>query len=205
MLKAVVFDYDGTIADTIPAIFSEYQRVAGLMGLREVSFDEFKKVIGLPWEDVLQTLWPKIKTSEFSSLYRGEMEKPKLFSGVQETLRGLSQKYALGILTSRGRKTLMEQTEEIGLDRVLFKGVFYKDNSKYHKPDGRALTYVFEQMNVVSSEAVYVGDGFVDAICARSAGCRFIGVLSGGLTREDFISEGVSEVLSDISELPQII
>ncbi|MBU0762070.1 MAG: HAD family hydrolase [Candidatus Altiarchaeota archaeon] len=205
MLKAVIFDYDGTLVDTIPQIYGEYLRAMKILGLREIGFDEFKRVIGLPWENVLTTLWPGIDVSEFSKVYRSGMESPKPFQDMDEVLRRLSKDYVLAMLTSRGEKTLTQQVNSLSLDMGLFKRVFHRNNTLYHKPDGRALKQVCESLSIASSDAVYVGDGFVDAECARNAGCRFIGVLSGGLSREDFEGVGVSEVISSISFLPKVL
>ncbi len=205
MFKAVVFDYDGTLVDTIPQIYAEYQRVGTKMGLKPIGFPEFKRVIGLPWEQVIRTLWPDADVAAFSKNYVGASEKPRLIGGVNEALLALSKRYRLAILTSRGEKSLKKQFTEVGLDEPLFDAVLHRDNTLHHKPDPRALRQAFDALSVGVAECVYVGDGFVDAECALKAGCRFIGVLTGGLTRADFKSVGVAEVLPSVSEITSVI
>lgn len=205
MIKAIVFDFDGTLIDSTDSIWREYQRVSKIMGLRRITFREFASHLGRPWEKVLESIWPGVDVWEFSRIYRQDREKTTLLANVTETLEELNKNYVLALLTSRGRRTLYKHLDSVGMKKELFKLIFYKESLKEHKPDPRALQHACEKLNLKPSEVIYVGDSIVDAECSLSAGIRFVGVLTGGTERSDFTKIGVKHVIDSMEELPELV
>jgi len=205
MIKVVVFDFDGTLVDSTESIFREYQRVVKLMGLREISYAEFRRELGKPWNKVLESLWPGVDVRKFSEVYRQEKEKTELLAHVPEALAELHGRFRLALLTSRGEKTLYGILEESGIRKETFEVILHKDSLHAHKPDPEALRHLLRVMKLKPGEAVYVGDSVVDAACAKAAGVAFVGVLTGGATRGEFEGLGVSHVISSMEELPALI
>ncbi len=205
MIRAVVFDFDGTLVDSTESIFREYQRVVEIMGLREISYGEFRRELGKPWDKVLETLWPGVDVGEFSIVYRQEKEETELLAHVPEALRELGRRFRLALLTSRGEKTLYRILGESGISKETFEVILHKDSLHAHKPDPEALHHLLRLMRLKPGEAVYVGDSVVDAACAKAAGVAFVGVLTGGATREEFEGLCVSHVISSMEELPALI
>jgi phosphoglycolate phosphatase len=205
MLKAVIFDFDGTLVDTIGSIWAEYQRVIVSMGLPKVTHREFTKNIGRAWDQIIEEFWPGIDPKEFTRHYHVEAESVKPIPGVQEALETLSKEYALAIMTSRGGKTFIPHLKKGGIDPKLFKAVFHRNDLKYNKPDPRALSPVFKALKLMPEETIYVGDSVIDAECAIKAGAGFIAVRTGGAYDADFIELGVKEILDSVAMLPEIL
>ncbi len=205
MVDAVVFDFDGTLVDSVPSIWREYQRVMEVMNLKDVTHREFTKHVGRPWEQVLRSLWPDIDVLEFTKNYRSSDESLKPFKGVGKTFKYLSKKYKLAIMTSRGESSLVKNLKDPEINLKLFDGVFHRNNLRFHKPDPRAITQVCESLGVKPEDTIYVGDSIVDARCALDAGAGFIGVLSGGAWEEDMRGEGVKVVLESVVDLPNVL
>jgi HAD superfamily hydrolase (TIGR01662 family) len=205
MIKAVVFDFDGTLVDSTESIFQEYRRVVKIMRLREISYEEFRRELGKPWDRVLETLWPGVDVKKFSEVYRQEKEKTGLLSHVREALGELRRRYRLAVLTSRGEKSLYRILKESGIEGDTFEVVLHKDVSPAHKPDPEALRHLMRVMKLKPKEVVYVGDAIVDAECAKAAGVAFVGVLTGGATREELKKLRVKHIISSMKELPPLV
>jgi phosphoglycolate phosphatase-like HAD superfamily hydrolase len=204
MEKAIIFDFDGTLADTIPSIWAEYQRVMEVMGLPKITHRTFTQHVGRTWEDIIRTFWPGIDPQEFTRNYRIGSEEVKPFPGVHEAISVLRTRYRLSIMTARGG-TIGEWIARTSLDESAFESVWHKEMLRYNKPDPRALLQVCEGLRLEPVEAIYVGDSVIDARCALDAGLRFIGVLSGGGYIEDFKEAGVADVIPSVAQIPSLL
>jgi len=205
MITAVLFDFDGTLIDSVKSVWKEYRRTARVLNLPKRRFEDFARQLGKPWESALISLWPGIDVKKFTEVYRLEREQVMAIDGVLEALGRLKGRYKLGILTSRGGKTLFKHLESTGIGTQAFDLILHKESLRNHKPNPDALYQACEELGIRPSEAVYVGDARVDVQCARAAGMKFIGVLTGGATRKDFEECGVSgkDILETIKDLPE--
>lgn len=203
--KAVLFDFDGTIIDSVESVWKEYQRTAKALNLPERKFKDYARQLGRPWEEALQNIWPRVDVKRFTEVYRLEKEQVKAIEGVSETLRRLKGRYWLGILTSRGSRTLYRHLASTRIDEKIFDVILHRESLRNHKPDPRALYQACGELGVKPEEAVYVGDAIVDAECALAAGIRFIGVLTGGAKEEDFLRAGIPKenIISTLKQLPE--
>jgi phosphoglycolate phosphatase len=204
MADAVVFDFDGTLVDTIGSIWGEYQRAIASMKLKPITHREFTRHIGRAWDDIIRTFWPGIDPKEFTRHYRMSAERVETIPGAQEALKELRGRHELALMTSRGR-TLYGHMKKAGLDAGVFKGVFDREMLRYNKPDPRALLQVCEELKFKPSRTIYVGDSVIDAQCANAAGTGFVAVLTGGAYVEDFRAEGVKDILKSVAELPALL
>jgi phosphoglycolate phosphatase len=202
MVGVVVFDFDGTLVDSVGSIWAEYVRVMDLMGLRKVSYSEFSGHVGKTWDQVLLGLWPDVDVDEFTRLYRVDAEVVKPVPGVLSVLRELGGSYTLAVLSSRGNKSLMKYLRVLGFEERLFSRIYHRDNVVCHKPDPGVFEQISLDLGVESSELVFVGDSLVDAECSKGAGVRFIGVLTGAASEGDFRGAGFGEVVESVADLP---
>ncbi|MBD3387860.1 MAG: HAD-IA family hydrolase [Candidatus Altiarchaeales archaeon] len=202
MAELLVFDFDGTLVDSIGSVWAEFQNVMETMDLEKVTRAEFNRHVGRSWDDVIRSLWRGIDPAEFTRHYNIRAEKASLFEGEEEALKKLSKGHTLAIMTGRGRETLYNHIRAASLDLSLFKAVYHKNNLEYPKPDPRSLEQVCRELGFEPSDSVYVGDSIVDAECSSKAGVGFIGVLSGGTSREEFSEWGVTDTIRDVTELP---
>ncbi|MFC2163119.1 HAD family hydrolase [Candidatus Altiarchaeota archaeon] len=205
MSQVIVFDYDGTLVDTVPGIWAEFKRVRNEMGLHEVSYHDFCMHVGKPWAKVLKGLWPDVDVSEFSAAYDKQAEGVKPVAGGPEALAALHERFMLCLLTSRGGGSLFSDLPGAGYDVGLFNMVFQRDNMDVHKPDPAVFAHAARMLSVNAGDLVYVGDAVVDARSAIDARLRFIGVLSGAATEDDFRSLGVKEIVDSVADLPDYL
>jgi len=110
MIKAVIFDVDDTLILTGRRTVQGLVEISKKIGLRVPTEREVARLLGLPWETMVQTLWPNVNLEDFIQSY----EKYKTIHyhlecvvGAKEALDKVkSEGYLVGIITSRNNDTL---------------------------------------------------------------------------------------------------
>lgn len=110
------------------------------------------------------------------------------------------------LLTSRTHSELKHMLEP---DHLLAKRVtafYYRDNTKFHKPDPRVFDELFESHGLESNQCVYIGDSPSDAAAAKQARLHFIASLESGIRqKEDFDAFGADGFVDAFSEIVEAI
>jgi phosphoglycolate phosphatase len=128
----------------------------------------------------------------------------KPIEGAVEALSTLRNKgVKIGILTRSCRKYTDDVLRATALSGFVDE-VAARDDSDTPKPDPSQVYYLMKRMNVKPTDVVMVGDHTVDQLCARNAGVRFIGVLTGRLANEQHEKLGET-VVPSVRELPNIL
>lgn len=182
----VIFDWDGTLMDSIPRIVSCMQKMAKEAGLNVPSVDSIKDIIGLSLPVALETLFDchleaeqKVLISIYRQYYVYTDETPSpLFPGVVEMLADLKESNVqLAVATGKARQ---------GLDRVWDETNtrHYFDNSccAYEapsKPHPEMLLTLMQEQQVESHQTLMIGDSKHDLNMAKKAGIQSLGVTLG--------------------------
>lgn len=210
-LKAVLFDLDGTLLDSIPLIRRCFERV----------FAEFEipwgdgavmKTVGLPLGQVAETYAPGQADrflKSYTEFYRDHQQSMiDLFPGTKETLASLEGAgYRLALVTSKRREPAISNLAITGLDRYLQHVVTVEDTSR-PKPYPDCLLRGLELLAAEPEEAIYVGDSWFDVQTGKNAGVATAGVTWGIASREeldpyqpDLIADDWSQLLSALNSL----
>lgn len=184
--KLIIFDWDGTLCDSVATIAACIQLAAKDCQLDPPSRTEAASIIGLGLPEAIQQLFPGLQSetarhflSMYSSHFRQQEHNPSvLFDGVLETLNGLKDDgRLLAIATGKSKA---------GLDRALAKlnlGEFFHGSrtadQTLSKPDPLMLEQLLEEFSVTSDQAVMIGDTSYDLEMAERAGMRSIGLTYG--------------------------
>jgi len=132
------------------------------------------------------------------------ISKARLIDGVIQTLNKLREaRVRIGILTRSCRNYAEETLRATGLSTFVDE-VATRDDSNSPKPDPCQVYLLLERMHVRSEDAVMVGDHPTDALCARNAGVRFVGVLTGRLIGEQS-KQFRENALPSVRELPALL
>jgi len=200
--KLLLFDIDDTLVDSCDAIIQHHIDTAKRMQIRVPEEKEIRDLLGMPWDKFVQIVWPDVEIEEFKTAYKSfPKQLPiKIYPGVMETLKKLKQSHTLGIITGRDEHTTYNFIPSLGLDLSLFS-VICHGNSKITKPDPKVFDFALEQLSKTGSvftldESVFIGDSFVDCRCALAANIDFIGVLTGVMSKDDFIKLNVNYISS---------
>ncbi|GAB3587871.1 HAD family hydrolase [Calidifontibacter terrae] len=179
----VLFDFDGTLADTIALIVDSYHHTLSTAGLPAVDEVEVRSWIGRPLQPVFEQRYPG-RGEELTAVYRewnldhhDALIRP--VEGITDLLHQLRNNgVQLGVVSSK-RTDLVEQgLAAVGLDTAI-SVLAGMDDTTSHKPDPAPLLHAATTLSARPEDCVYVGDADVDILAARAAGMASIGVTWG--------------------------
>jgi phosphoglycolate phosphatase len=213
-IRAVIFDFDGTLAVLNIDFAFMKERIFDLMGHFDVKEEGVSERYLLEIiDEVYPILWRK-NPSDAADFYEKahqilhevEMEAAaggRLISGVEKALKDLrGQGIKVGIVTRNCEEAVREAFPAIDD----YCDVFIPRNSvKKVKPHPDHLTSALKALGIGGEEAVMVGDHLIDIQAGKRAGMKTIGVLTGRITREEFERVGADYVLEDATEVPALL
>jgi len=209
-VKAIVFDFDGTLAVLNIDFSSMKERVFDLMKHYGVAQEGIGERYLLEIIDEVFQFLSKKNPSGADDFYQGahqilheiEMnaaEVGSLIPGAEATLQNLrKKKMRVGIITRNCEDAVRRVFPKIND----FCDVFVSRNLvKKVKPHPDHLTYVMESLKTSGEESVMVGDHMIDIQAGKRAGMKTIGVLTGRIKKEEFEKAGADYVLGDVTEI----
>ena len=200
-LRAVLFDWDGTIVDSAEASFRCYVR---LFESYRIPFDRerFQRTYSPDWYRTYTTLglpkecWDEAD-ARWLGFYAGEANV--MLGGAREAIERLQQAgMPLGIVTSGNRARVARELEGLGL-RGHFGAVVSADDVEKRKPDPEPIVRGLELLGVAAGEAAYVGDSPEDVEMAHAAGVYVVGVPGPFPNREELKASGPDLVCDSLA------
>jgi phosphoglycolate phosphatase len=202
----LIFDWDGTLFDSIDWIVECLKAASTATGLSVPSEREARSVIGLSLQSALETLYPGEDEEtamrlvmHYREIYHTRpLSSLGLYEGVHELLQGLKAAgYRLAVATGKARSGLDAALDETGT-RHYFETTRCADETA-SKPDPQMLWEILEALEVERDRAVMIGDSLHDLRMAQRAGMRAIGVSQGANQHEELLS------LSPVLCIPKIV
>lgn len=214
MIKAVVFDLDGTLLDTIPDIAFALNRALDQCGLPTHPEEECKGFVGGGIREAVTKAAPPDSCPEvidrvleaYHAYYPTHcMVKTALYPGVPELLEGLvARGVVLGILSNKTEKPT-KRIAEAFFPQIPFHCVFGRIDGCPLKPDPAAVNRVLEALGLPPEEIAYVGDSGTDMAFAKAAGMLPAAAPWGYRSRENLIENGAVLVPEDPQELLELL
>lgn len=180
MIKAVLFDFDGTVIDTNELIIQSYTHAFKKVLNRDISMDEILGLFGRPlrlsfnedYGEVGDELFYAFR--EFNESHHDHIARP--FQGVPESIIAIKEGgYKIGIVTSKRRGMLDRGIKLIGLEGA-FDVLIAAEDTDAHKPDPEPVLAACRKIEVSPEETLYVGDSVFDILCGKNAGAKTCGV-----------------------------
>jgi len=213
VIKCVIFDFDGTLADTNEGIVKTFQETFRHLGMPVPSEERVSSTIGLTLKDGFKAAYDDLsdevadKAAEYyRSIFNGiAIPCTKAFPEVCETLAELRSKgYKLIIATSRSFKSLGVLSEQIGV-KQFFSGFYCAESVERHKPFPDLVNLILKEHNLAPDEAIVFGDATYDLLMGKGAGCKVCVVTWGNQTRERLCSAEPEYLIDKMSELLSIL
>lgn len=207
--KGVLFDLDGTLADTVPLILMSYRHTMQTH-LGEAPADErWLSTIGTPLRDQLLAFARSPAEAEamfetyttFQRRVHDEMVSP--FPGACEVLGALRERGTrVGIVTSKREEVARRTLSVCGLDAHVETLVCVEHVTR-GKPDPEAVHLALQALDLrhAAGETLFVGDSPFDLRAGRAAGTRTAAVCWGACTRDTLVAESPDYVLERLEEL----
>ena len=217
----ILFDLDGTLADTAPDLMMAHNHVMKKFGHNTKSIDEIKEYVGKGaavmigrsvWGEARKELSKitdkKIKeemVEEFLLFYKKNIVvKSKLINGVYEFLKwAKSNNISMGVCTNKQENLAVDFLKKIKI-YDFFEYVAGRNTFDYCKPDPRHLTSTIEIMNGDIKKSLMIGDSENDADAAKSAGIPMI-LLEDGYTEKKIDEIHHDHLIKDFIGIKKII
>lgn len=207
--RFIVFDWDGTLADSTAIIARSIREALGDMGEPVPSEDAARWVIGLGLADALRIVAPALPphrhhelTAHYRTRYLGAEQDIPMFPGAVDLLDELETAgYFLGVATGKSRR---------GLDRVLEKNALARRfhatrcaDEGHPKPHPDMLLHLMDRLGVEPRETLMIGDTTHDLELAQNAGVEAIAVTYGAHERDILAHHAPLATVHSVAELAQ--
>lgn len=192
--ELVIFDWDGTLMDSISKIVTCMQQMAQSLSISTPTELAIRDVIGLSMEEALKTLYPRLPAVDFEPMISSYKEHyltlnttpSPLFDGSELLLNQLRESdYRLAVATGKGRNGLNRVLTETGLGHH-FESSRCADESK-SKPNPDMIHELLDELKVKPNRAIMVGDSLHDLNMANNAGIDSVGVSYGAHTESKLL------------------
>jgi phosphoglycolate phosphatase len=214
LVRAVLFDLDGTLADTAPDLGGALNRMRLRRGLPVLPIEVLRPLASAGARGMLAAgldVTPahaqyEAMRDEFLNEYAGALDQDtRLFDGVQGLLSSLAAMgVRWGVVTNKAMRFTEPVIAALGVadDAAVVVG---GDTTAHAKPHPAPLLHACDQLGIAPTQAVYVGDDLRDMQAARSAGMPAIvaayGYLGDGGDIAQWPSDGVIHAPQDLLEL----
>lgn len=203
----VIFDLDGTVADTIDLIMSSYAHaLKSVLGV-EVDPPVVRSWIGRTLRHTFEEEWPEY-SGELIAAYRAwnDANAPAMvaaYPGMPELVGELAAAgVSTGIATSKGRPVAVDSLRFAGVDLPVTVAA---EDTTTHKPDPEPLMLARERLGMAARPTVYVGDALVDIRAARAAGMDVVAVTWGAGDPDALRDEAPTALASTVAELRALL
>ena len=183
--KAVLFDFDGTLADTAADLGAAMNRMRRERGLDELPLEQFRPWASAGARGLLHAGfgvapehpdYPAMRETFLAYYGEAPCERTRLFQGVDELLRVLeARRIPWGIVTNKSTRFTLDIVRALGLDQRV-ACVVCGDSTPHLKPHPASLLHAAKALALEPARCAYLGDDLRDMQAARSAGMRAIAV-----------------------------
>jgi len=207
----LIFDWDGTLADSPAGIVAGMQAAISDLDLPPRSDSQIGELIGLGMLDGLGRLYPELEPRQLLqklASYRqqrhpGTALNAPLFAGAQQALQVLhGAGYRLAVATGKHREGLQRSFEEHAAVAPLFELSRCADEAA-DKPHPLMLEQILDVSGVAAARALMIGDTEYDVAMACAAGVPVVGVACGVHAPQRLQRAGARTVLDDVAALPR--
>jgi phosphoglycolate phosphatase len=207
--RLLVFDWDGTLMDSIGSIVACTEATLAELGLAPVAAGTIRGAVGLSIRDTVELLQPgsdEAAADRLMAAFRRHWfatyrDLPVLFPGAAPALAALAAVgYLLAIATGKSRRGLAHDLASTGVGH-LFHGSRTADEAEA-KPHPRMLLDLLDELGARPRETLVVGDSRWDLEMAAAARTPAVAVSTGAHRREELAEYAPLAILDGIGELP---
>lgn len=205
----IVWDWDGTLADSTGMIANALVQAATQVGLPTLDFQNARNIIGLGLRESIQTLFGDISDEQAQALakqystnyYAGEQEIP-LFDGAQNLIVTLGRRgHKQAVATGKGRRGL-----NLALERSTVAKYFQATRTVdecFSKPHPQMLDELMDLLVVTPERTLMIGDSTYDLQMAQNAGVQSLAVTFGAHSSEKLLKYHPKGIFNQFSELSE--
>lgn len=210
MFRSIIFDLDGTLVDSYPAILESLNQVLNRFHKDPIDLETVKKLVGKGIENLITRAIGAEYVREGVKAFRASYDETHrrgtfLLPGVLSTLGGLHRKgIRMSIASNKPSDYSKNILEHLQINHF-FLDCYGPDRGVPPKPDPAMLKSLMMVMNSSAEETLYVGDMTLDVQTARNAGVCVALIPTGGGSLEELRSAGPDFLLSNFSDILKLV
>lgn len=209
-VKAVVFDLDGTLMNTLADIANIANKVLESMGYKPIEEDKYRYFLGNGAGALLDSIHREVNMDpghieafdrEYMDLYsKSEIGPESIYEGIFDLVGGLKKKgIRLGVLTNKPHHIAVPLMERVMPG--VFDYVFGQQEAYPRKPDPFGLEFLSRELSFERDQVVYLGDTNTDMETGRGYGAFTVGVLWGFRDEEELLGAGAQLIIKKPQDL----
>lgn len=214
MIKAVFFDLDGTLVNSLEDLATSTNYALKEFGFPIHEVEKYKYFVGDGMQKLIERVLPEnsrtaeMQKSVFESFWNHYAEhyvdKTVVYDGIKELLSALRQEgLKLAVVSNKAQEMALEVTNKLLGDSL--DVVCGKQEGYLPKPDPQLTLKTMSDIGVKPEECVFIGDSGMDAATAVNIGCVGIGVLWGFRTEDELLDNGAKFIVKKPNQILDII
>lgn len=210
--KAVIFDLDGTLTDTLKSIWKSANLALADVGLPPFDIDRYRYFVGDGAAELVKRALiadgdkELVLFDKMSESYRKHFEKyvnyeVRPYEGIRELLHALKEKGILLAVNSNKPQDRTVNVIEENFEKGTFDILVGQSDERARKPAPDGMFYIMERLGLMKDEVIYLGDTCVDMKTGRSAGVFTVGALWGFRDRQELEENHADAIIEHPMEL----
>ncbi|MBR2857743.1 HAD family hydrolase [bacterium] len=213
MKKLCIFDFDGTLFDSVDDVVICFNKTLDIYNLPTLTKDEYLGCLGGNIDEIISLVLKnntlenieKVKKTYLEIYNLSKKEKTVPFPETHDFLKSLQEKGLLLAINSNRLNYSLKNFVEKYYQDIDFVSIEGHDLNYPSKPDPYGVNKIIKKANVGLDDAIYIGDSKTDINTARNAGIDCVIVKWGYGDEKDYDDEYVLEAIDDIYDLIKII
>lgn len=216
MKKAVIFDLDGTLTNTLKSLWKSTNMALATAGLPPHEIDSYKYFAGNGAKELIRKSLIADGDTElvhFDSVMEAYnrifeeycMYEVKPYDGIRELLKALKEKgLHLAVNSNKPQPRTVDVVEEI-FGKDTFDLLVGQCEERRRKPAPDGVNYILEQLHLNKEDVLYIGDTCTDMQTGKSAGVFTVGALWGFRDRQELVENHADAIIEKPLDLLQYI
>lgn len=215
MIKAVLFDLDGTLVNSLADLAASANYALSVMGYPTHETEKYKYFVGDGMPKLIERVLPESeRTAEihkkcldiFMAHYSEHyVDKTYVYDGIKDLLDTLKKKgLKLAVISNKSQEPAVTVVNKL-FGGGVFDIVCGKQEGYPAKPDPALTLKVINDLGVNTNESVLIGDSGMDAAAAVNAGCVGIGVLWGFRTEKELRDNGDKYIVDTPKKILEVL
>ena len=215
MKKAIIFDLDGTLADTIPAITEGINRAMRRLGYPDRSEEEIRSFINHGARHLIRCAIPREYWDDDKAIDHalevynqsyGEVVllTDRTYDGMRELVEKLHTSYKIGVLSNK-QDIYVKQLSHVLLGDENYDAAQGVAPGHPTKPHPYLPQKIAAELGVATEDCIMIGDSDIDLLTAEGAGMTHIAVTWGFRSEEFLLEKGAKNLAHNIDELEELI